>query len=266
MLRLILACGLLLAGFALQIAGAQALALVDAETLTLRKTAEKSGASLGTLTTYEPVTLLKRDGDWAQVKTGDGKTGFVLARYLTKVGFVSVTLDKTNVRRGPGTEYAVIMNYGRNFPLRVLDVASNGWLKVLDFDGDRGWLSPKTVQAKPTYVITKLPKTNVRKDVGPDKELVYTAEKGVILEVLGEREGWLNVKHADGDVGWLSAKTVFGWLDVDDPSPAQEKATAADKTAPAADPGDDDKADAPAKATTPKSTKSSSKKSSKKSD
>ena len=192
---------------------AQKQVLVKANTLTLRAKPSVKSKALTSLITYQPVRVLERKGkDWTRIQVKD-KKGWVLSRYLTQTGFVWVDHTKVNVRRGPGTEYARIMNYGKYFPMYVLDVARNGWLKVMDFDGDRGWVHPNLIKHEPHYVITKLDECNIRQGVGTGQEIAFTATRGVIFQVLDEKEGWLRVRHADGDEGWLSAKIVFGWRD-----------------------------------------------------
>jgi SH3-like domain-containing protein len=208
-------------------------ALVKAETLTLRETASTRAKALATLVTHQPVEIFERRGnEWTKVGTLDGKQGWVLSRYLSGNGFVYPRLDKVNVRRGPGSEYATILNYGRNFPLRVLDIAPNGWLLAMDYEGDKGWLHPNIVQTEPQYVITRLPQCNIREAAGTDSPIKFTAEQGVILRVLEEKDGWLRVRHGDGDEGWISARIVFGYLDEVDPGAAMfpdEKKAAAEK-------------------------------------
>ena len=188
--------------------------LVTAKTsLSLRKSPSKQATRIVALPTHEPVEVLQRkDATWAKVKTAEGKVGWVLSRYLSKTGFVSIKLQKANVRRGPSTKYAIVMELGRHWPLRVLDVASNGWLKVQDYEGDRGWVSPSIVVSDPVYVIATLETCNVRRGIGTEHPVAFTCEKGVILKVLDEQKGWLKVRHTDGDTGWMSAKIVFGWL------------------------------------------------------
>lgn len=187
--------------------------LVKAESLTLREKADSKAKSVKTLTTYDVVDIKKRDKDWAQVATTDGKTGWVMAKYLTQTCFVSINIDKINVRQGPGEQYEILMTFNKGYPVKVLD-HGNGWLKISDVDGDRGWITQKLVSFDP-YVITKLDTCNVREGIGTDKPIVFTAEKNVLLKVLAEKEGWLHVKHQDGDEGWMSAKVVFGWLESD---------------------------------------------------
>ena len=198
--------------------------LVKADTLTMRADPKTSAKKLETLVTYQPVEVTATEEKWSKVKTADGKQGWVLSSYLTENAFIRVDNEKGNVRRGPGTEYAVIMYFGQNYPLRVLDTARNGWIKILDYEGDRGWIHPSLAKFEPTYVITRFKHSNLRKEPGTETEILFTAEKGAIFEVIKHQttpdgKDWLFVKYADGDTAWISSNIVFGWNDIDDPSP-----------------------------------------------
>lgn len=185
--------------------------LVNANSLSLRKSASTGASRLESLQTYTPVKVKSTNGDWAQVESTSGKTGYVLKRYLTKNPFVAVDTDKLNVRSGPGTNHPVQMRVARNYPLYVVS-QSDGWLFVMDYDGDQGWVTTNLVKVAP-YVITQLEKSNIRSGVGTEHDVVFKAERGVILRVVDEKDGWLKVQHADGDEGWISSKIVFGWHD-----------------------------------------------------
>lgn len=194
--------------------------LVDSDSLSLREKASHDAKKLDTLITFEPVTVLERSKGWVKVRTEDKQTGWVVDEYqgketLSKVGFVNVKNNFVNVRQGPGTEYTKLMRFYKNYPLQVLDVASNGWLKVEDFEGDKGWVHPNFVQTSPIFVISKLDKCNVRAGIGTDEELRFSVPKAYLFQVLKEKDGWLNVKAEDGDTGWMSAKIVFGYRDKD---------------------------------------------------
>jgi len=207
------------------VASAEHRVLVKADSLTMRQKPSKKAQELGKLTTFQPVIVLKQDKGWTQVRTIQNQSGWVLSTYLTKNAFVMVEADPTNVRRGPGTEYETIINYGqKNLPLCVLDSASNGWLKVMDFEGDRGWVHPKMVKVQPNFIITKAKKTNVRKVPDAKGELAFQTERGVIMQVLEEKGDWLHIRHQDGDEGWVSIEPVFGWVNVSDPAKAHAAA------------------------------------------
>ncbi len=177
--------------------------------LSLRDKPDTSAERLQRLQTFEPVKVLSRRGDWAQVEATSDRRGWVLSEYLSQTSFVTVNIDQLNVRTGPGTDHPVKMKVGRNYPLYVIN-ESEGWLHVMDYDGDRGWISSNLATFEP-FVITQLPKSNIRRGHGTDNAVAFTAERGVVLRVVKEDRGWLNVRHADGDEGWISAKIVFGW-------------------------------------------------------
>lgn len=189
--------------------------LVSATTgLSLRTEMNTSAERIEMLEPFQPLRVLSREGEWARVKKeSGGESGWVLASYLSRTLFVSVAADTANARVGPGEQYDRVLEFSRNYPLRVLSVA-DGWLKVEDYDGDQGWIAAGLV-SHDTYVITKLRECNVRSGVGTENDIVFKAERGVILKVLEEKDGWLKVRHNDGDEGWMSAKIVFGWLPSD---------------------------------------------------
>jgi len=188
--------------------------LVKANSLSLRKSPSTKAEKLDTLITYQPLRVLEMKGNrWTKVKTRKGKSGWVLSSYLSESAFVMADHKKLNARQGPGGDYPVIIHYSRNMPLLVLDVATNGYLKVMDVDGDRGWVHPNVVRLEPPYVITKLEKCNVRVGPGTGHKVLCEALQGSLWRILKEENGWLNVRFSDGDEGWMSAKIVFGWLD-----------------------------------------------------
>lgn len=258
----ILSLPLLLAPIA---APAQQTVLVKAQALSLRAKPSRTADALDKLVSFQPVTLLKRDGDWAQVKTAQDQTGFVLADYLSKRAFVYTGDESINGRLGPGTQYEVILQYKQpNIPLRVLDATADGWLMVKDYEGDRSWIHSKSVKTTGDYVITLQENNNVRKGVGLGQDLAFSAQKGVIFKAVEEKDGWLRVRHGDGDEGWISAKLVYGW---NDPAGATSKSEdSGKKSESAAKSSDsekktskaDDSESKSAKATTSKSTRKAS--------
>lgn len=207
-------------------ADAQQIKLVKADKLSLREKPDTGSNRIEYLITFQPVKVLEtKDKKWVKIQTlksdpAQSKTGWVLEAYLSKAGFVSTKGDVLNVRRGPGLNYEKLMVYhSKNIPLAVLDVASNGWVKIMDKDLDRGWVHPNLLKFEPNYVITQgnFKQWNIREGIGTDNPITFVAEEGVIFQVLEEKEGWLKVKHADGDTGWMSSKIVFGWRDVEEP-------------------------------------------------
>jgi SH3-like domain-containing protein len=206
-------------------------ALVKAERyLTLRDKAAADGAERARLERFEPVKVIKRQRDWAQVQSASGVEGWVMAAHLTETAFVSVDgdalkrlqADKLNARRGPGVEHPTLFRYDARVPLYVLNRdAESGWLYVMDYDGDKSWVSSNLVSLEP-YIITQLDdgnsdfrETRFRQGQGTDHPVAFTSERGVVYRVLEEKDGWLRVEHEDKSIGWVSARIVFGWFDAE---------------------------------------------------
>lgn len=213
--------------------------LVKAEkNLPLRAEPKISAKAIDQLPRFQPVKILDRKDKFAKIRTiktdpKQAKEGWVTASYVSETAFLTVDGDKVNARQGPGTEFPVILQYGNPNPLFVLDVARNGWVKVLDSDGDRSWIAPSCLTFGPRCVVVKNPQSNIRSGGGKDYEkfpVAFIAERGVYLQVVEEKDGWLHVKHDGGQEGWISAKLVFGWVDEELPKPAKKAEEPAVKT------------------------------------
>jgi SH3-like domain-containing protein len=105
---------------------------------------------------------------------------------------------------------------GHDTPLEVL-VPVEGWVKVRDADGTFGWVEKKGL-ADRRMLIVRPPFAEVRANADEKAALVFRAEPGVLLE-LGEAvtsaasasaPGWVKVKHADGQSGFVRITQVFG--------------------------------------------------------
>lgn len=98
----------------------------------------------------------------------------------------------------------------RGTPLEV--VSSLGtWVKVRDYAGDVHWIAQADLVSGRNVVVTRA-LAAVRKTPGSVGELVFQAERGVLLEVLEDPAppGWLRVRHRDGTAGFVSADEVWG--------------------------------------------------------
>jgi len=130
------------------------------------------------------------------------------------ITMVSVTGDKVNLRKGPSTQYPVIWELGKGFPLRVIGSKGN-WLKVSDFESDVGWIYKDLVSRKP-HLIVKTNKNskariNIRSGPGTKYRIVGKAEYGVVFETLQRGSGWVKVRHESGLTGWIKRSLLWGW-------------------------------------------------------
>lgn len=97
----------------------------------------------------------------------------------------------------------------RGMPVEVV-LTYNDWSKVRDADGDLSWVESKTLSPVRTVVVSAV-KAYVRAAADDASQLVFAADKGVLLELLEPaRSDWVKVKHRDGQSGYVRASEVWG--------------------------------------------------------
>ncbi len=149
-----------------------------------------------------------------------------LVLFLTLVGLLlipvsqaqalmlSIAGDGVNMRSGPGTNYRVMWELGKGFPLQVLK-RSGSWYRVRDFEGTIGWVHRDVVNRKP-HMIVKVHKNskkriNVRSGPGTKYRIVAKAYYGVVFKTVEQKNGWVKVRHDRGVTGWVKRSLLWGW-------------------------------------------------------
>lgn len=118
-----------------------------------------------------------------------------------------VKSSKLNVRSGPGTEYEVLWQAERFYPLNILK-SDGKWALFRDFEGYQGWVY-KPLLSKEKSVVVKVDTCNVRKGPGRRYPIIFTAEKGTPFIVKSQKNGWYHVRHSDGDSGWIKQNLLW---------------------------------------------------------
>ena len=122
---------------------------------------------------------------------------------------LSVDRPSLNMRSGPGTNYSVLWELGRGYPLKV--VARKGkWLKVVDFENDSGWVY-RPLTSRRAHLIVKKSVVNIRSGPGTRYRVVGKANYGVVLRTQARRGGWVKVRHEKGLTGWVQRNLLWGW-------------------------------------------------------
>ena len=97
----------------------------------------------------------------------------------------------------------------RFYPLEVL-VKLEQWTKVRDVNGEVAWVENKSLGDRRTALVT-VPLADVRAAASLQAPLVFEAYKQVLLEVLeAPAEGWVKVRHRDGQQGFIRVAHVWG--------------------------------------------------------
>ena len=97
----------------------------------------------------------------------------------------------------------------RYYPFEIL-VKLDQWTKVRDADGAVAWVENKALGDQSMVLVT-VPLADVRGAASPQAPLVFEAYKSVILEVVEPPvDGWLKVRHRDGQSGYIRTAHVWG--------------------------------------------------------
>jgi SH3-like domain-containing protein len=97
----------------------------------------------------------------------------------------------------------------RHYPFEIL-VKLDHWTKVRDANGEVAWVENKALGDQATVLVT-VPLADVRAAPSAQAPLVFEAYKQVLLEVVeAPAEGWLKVRHRDGQQGYIRAAHVWG--------------------------------------------------------
>lgn len=97
----------------------------------------------------------------------------------------------------------------RFLPLeKVVELAN--WVKVRDVSGKMFWIEKRQLSSQ-RYVIVTVPLAIVRRNPEENAEAVFKATQQLGLEWLGNSgSGWVKVRHADGNAGYLKTGEVWG--------------------------------------------------------
>lgn len=112
-------------------------------TLNVRSSPSTGASVLTRLADESYVTLAERSGDWWRVEYANGKYGYCHADYIATVSSTAATVkvsSSLNVRRGPGTSYAVTGSLYNGKAVLVLST-SGSWSRILYSGTKTGWVS-----------------------------------------------------------------------------------------------------------------------------
>lgn len=122
---------------------------------------------------------------------------------------VSVAGMEVNMRSGPGTQHPADWRLDRGYPLKVI-ASQGGWLKVVDFENDRGWILRRLTSSTPYHVV-KVKLANMRSQPSTRSRVVAKLAYGEVLKTLKRSGGWIKLQGPNGLSGWVSRPLLWGW-------------------------------------------------------
>jgi SH3-like domain-containing protein len=94
-------------------------------------------------------------------------------------------------------------------PLEML-VKLDKLTKVRDVDGTVGWVENSALGER-RHIQISAASADVRAAASASAALVFEAQRSVVLEVIGPaQDGWLPVKHRDGQTGFVRLTQIWG--------------------------------------------------------
>ena len=97
----------------------------------------------------------------------------------------------------------------RYYPFEVL-VKLDQWTKVRDANGEVAWIETRALGDRQA-VLVSVPLADVRAGPSAQSPLVFEAYRQVLLEVVeAPVEGWVKVRHRDGQQGFIRVSHVWG--------------------------------------------------------
>lgn len=121
--------------------------------------------------------------------------------------FMSIKVSEANLRAGPGTNFPIELIYvKKHLVIEVVDAFDN-WYKVLDEEGNTGWLHKSLVSSR-RYFVVKNDSAKLYKNPKNNIELLFL-ETGLRGKIESCRNDWCKVKIKKYS-GWLQKIDIWG--------------------------------------------------------
>ena len=120
--------------------------------------------------------------------------------------YMSVVKDGINLRSGPDAKKEVLYQLPAGYPLEVVE-RKGQWLKVSDFEGDKGWIQESMVNKTP-HVIVKVKECKVRSGPSNKDKVVGSGVREVIFTKVDQKGDWVKISHPDLS-GWIQKDLVW---------------------------------------------------------
>ncbi|AHA27565.1 SH3 domain-containing protein [Candidatus Liberibacter americanus] len=139
-----------------------------------------------------------------------------ISKFHSVPRFVTIKSNRTNVRFGPGTGYAVSRIYlQKGFPVEIIQEYED-WRKIRDLYGNYGWIKKVLLSMKRSAIIS--PWTRKSRDITyinlynkPDIESIIVAkiEPGALLKIRECSGIWCFIENSEVR-GWIKQSKIWG--------------------------------------------------------
>lgn len=124
--------------------------------------------------------------------------------------FRSIAESGTTMYDAPSVRAKKLFVASRFYPVEIV-INIDNWAKVRDQAGDLAWVEKKALSDKRTVIVT-VAVADARQAASDGAALAFQAQKGVALDVAEPPAGgWIRVRHADGQTGYVKIGQVWGF-------------------------------------------------------
>lgn len=166
--------------------------------------------------------VVQKRGEWLQIRLASNRTGWVHGQYVqiqketteTKKQiqqFVVCQVDGLRLRKGPGTNFAVIGYVNRN-EKGMATIAQGEWMYVR-WDGKEGWVHQSYVanveqseqnNEQPTYVQMLYDNTNIRSAPSTQSPVIMKAKRGDRFSIIRKEGQWYVIQVDAQTIGYVA--------------------------------------------------------------
>jgi SH3-like domain-containing protein len=123
--------------------------------------------------------------------------------------FVSIKVERVNVREGPSKDHPVLWIYTRKgLPVEVI-AEHDIWRRIRDRDGSTGWVHGNLLDGRRTVIVEGVALAALREKPEDDSRPVAWAEPGVVLDLEKCVPVWCDVE-GDKSRGWIERARLWG--------------------------------------------------------
>lgn len=137
-----------------------------------------------------------------------GALFIILSTSFSFAETMSVAFSGADVRTAPTATAKVVFKATRYTPLNVINMEKE-YAQVSDYRNRKGYVHKSLLKPVAAVVVTG-DRANVRSGPGTANDVVFQMAKGDSALLLGQSEGWVEIKTADEKTGWIADFLVWG--------------------------------------------------------
>ncbi len=128
---------------------------------------------------------------------------------LASMEFFSIADSAAIMYDAPSLKAGKVFVASRYLPVEAI-VKVEGWVKVRDSGGGLAWVEEKALSNK-RYVIVTATQVGAYQSADTGSALIFEALQNVVMEWLEPAmNGWVKVRHRDGQTGYVRTHQVWG--------------------------------------------------------